>query len=77
MAQRSADRVGEVSDVLLERRIGAGRYEGRAAHQAPEVDGITIVQAGAGQRAGDVVRARFAAAEGVDLQADIVPPAVC
>jgi ribosomal protein S12 methylthiotransferase RimO len=77
MAQRSADRVGEVSDVLLERRIGAGRYEGRAAHQAPEVDGITIVQAGAGQRAGDMVRARFAAAEGVDLQADIVPPAVC
>jgi ribosomal protein S12 methylthiotransferase len=76
MAQRAADRVGEVSDVLIERRIGAGRYEGRAAHQAPEVDGITIIQAGAGQRAGDMVRARFAAAEGVDLLADIVPPAV-
>src|ERR1700736_207366 len=26
MAQRSADRVGEVSDVLLERRVGADRY---------------------------------------------------
>ena len=73
MAQRSADRVGELSDVLLERRIGADRYEGRAAHQAPEVDGITIVQGCAGQRAGDMVRARFAAAEGVDLLADFVP----
>jgi hypothetical protein len=59
--------------VLLERRIGAGRYEGRAAHQAPEVDGITIVQGCAGERAGDVVRATFTAAEGVDLLADIVP----
>ena len=43
MAQRSADRVGEISDVLLERRLGTGRYEGRAAHQAPEVDGLTVV----------------------------------
>ena len=74
MAQRSADRVGEVSDVLLERRIGTGRYEGRAAHQAPEVDGLTIVTGCAGQRAGDLVQARFTAAEGVDLLADFVPP---
>ena len=73
MTQRSADRVGEVSDVLLERRIGPDRYEGRAAHQAPEVDGITIVTGCTGQRAGDLVQARFTAAEGVDLLADIVP----
>jgi ribosomal protein S12 methylthiotransferase RimO len=72
MAQRSADRVGEISDVLLERRLGPGRYEGRAAHQAPEVDGITIVRGCAGARAGDLVRAKFAAAEGVDLRADLV-----
>jgi MiaB/RimO family radical SAM methylthiotransferase len=72
MAQRSADRVGEISDVLLERRLGPGRYEGRAGHQAPEVDGITVVRGCAGARAGDLVRAKFAAAEGVDLRADLV-----
>jgi ribosomal protein S12 methylthiotransferase len=72
MAQRSADRMGEISDVLLERRLGPGRYEGRAAHQAPEVDGITVVRGCADARAGDLVRAKFAAAEGVDLRADLV-----
>jgi ribosomal protein S12 methylthiotransferase len=72
MAQRSADRVGEISDVLLERRLGPGRYEGRAAHQAPEVDGITVVRGCADARAGDLVRAKFATAEGVDLRADLV-----
>jgi ribosomal protein S12 methylthiotransferase RimO len=72
MAQRSADRIGEISDVLLERRLGPGRYEGRAAHQAPEVDGITIVRGCADARAGDLVRAKFAAAEGVDLRGDLV-----
>jgi ribosomal protein S12 methylthiotransferase len=72
MAQRSADRVGEISDVLLERRLGPGRYEGRAVHQAPEVDGITIVRGSADARAGDLVRAKFAAAEGVDLRGDLV-----
>jgi len=75
MAQRAADRVGEAGEVLLERRVGPGRYEGRAAHQAPEVDGITTVRGCAGRRAGDLVRARFTAAEGVDLLADVVPPA--
>jgi ribosomal protein S12 methylthiotransferase len=72
MAQRAADRVGEISDVLLERRLGPGRYEGRAAHQAPEVDGITIVRGCADGRAGDLVRAKITAAEGVDLRADLV-----
>jgi ribosomal protein S12 methylthiotransferase RimO len=75
MAQRSADRVGEVSDVLLERRLGPDQYEGRAAHQAPEVDGVTVVRGGGGGRPGDLIRAKFAAAEGVDLQADAVETA--
>ena len=72
MAQRSVDRIGEISDVLLERRLGPGRYAGRAEHQAPEVDGITIVRGCADARAGDLVRAKFAAAEGVDLRGDLV-----
>ncbi|HLX47562.1 MAG TPA: 30S ribosomal protein S12 methylthiotransferase RimO [Streptosporangiaceae bacterium] len=72
MSQRSADRIGQVSDVLLERRLSTGRYEGRAAHQAPEVDGTTIVRDCTGRRAGDLVRATFAAAEGADLVADAI-----
>jgi ribosomal protein S12 methylthiotransferase len=72
MAQRSADRVGETSDVLLERRLGAGRFEGRAAHQAPEVDGVTVVRGCPDGRAGDLVRARFTGAQGVDLWAEAI-----
>ena len=48
MAQRAADRVGEMVEVLLEEDLGGGRYLGRAAHQAPEVDGTTTVLGGAG-----------------------------
>ena len=72
MAQRAADRVGETADVLLERALGSGRFEGRAAHQAPEVDGITTVHGCAGLRAGDLVRVRITGAEGVDLTAQPV-----
>jgi ribosomal protein S12 methylthiotransferase len=72
MSQRAADRVGTVSDVLLERRLGPGRFEGRAAHQAPEVDGVTMVRTGQDAQVGDMVRARFAETDGVDLAADAV-----
>jgi ribosomal protein S12 methylthiotransferase RimO len=44
MAQRAAERVGEVADVLIDEELGGGRYLGRAAHQAPEVDGTTEVR---------------------------------
>ena len=43
MAQRAADRVGEAVEVLVEEVTGDGRYEGRAAHQAPDVDGSTTL----------------------------------
>ena len=86
VAQRAEERVGEVVEVLLERvhgRVG----EGRAAHQAPEVDGSTTVRcedaparAYAGSppalRVGDLVRARVVATEGVDLVADLLDCAV-
>ncbi len=72
MAQRSADRIGETADVLLERRLGGGRFEGRAAHQAPEVDGTTTVRGCGGNQVGDMVRAKFTATEGADLVAEAV-----
>jgi ribosomal protein S12 methylthiotransferase len=75
VAQRALERHGETVAVLIEESHGHGRYGGRAAHQAPEVDGATEVQAGSGLgqlRAGDLVRAVVTGAEGADLLADAV-----
>src|SRR5690242_7351376 len=44
-AQRAADRVGSLVDVLVD-ALEDGDVEGRAAHQAPEVDGSTTLVAG-------------------------------
>jgi ribosomal protein S12 methylthiotransferase len=75
MAQRGAERVGETVEVLIEEPLGDGRYEGRAAHQAPEVDGVTTVQAEAGLVPGQMVRATVVSSDGVDLVATAEPPA--
>ena len=69
MAQRAADRIGEIVEVLIEEDLGDGRYLGRAAHQAPEVDGTTIVHGAAGAAAGDLVTAEVTGCDGVDLEA--------
>ncbi|HZB31604.1 MAG TPA: 30S ribosomal protein S12 methylthiotransferase RimO [Streptosporangiaceae bacterium] len=76
-AQRAEERVGGIVEVLIE-DYAADRdgHEGRAAHQAPEVDGTVLVlgadhadggPAGGGLAIGDLVRARVVASEGVDL----------
>ncbi|MDA0563947.1 30S ribosomal protein S12 methylthiotransferase RimO [Streptomonospora sp. S1-112] len=69
MAQRSEKRVGSTVDVLIETDLGDGAYEGRAAHQAPEVDGSTVVH-GDGLRVGDIVPATVTEALGADLVAE-------
>ncbi len=67
--QRAEDRIGEAVTVLLESIEGA-EGEGRAAHQAPEVDGSTRVVGLTGDyRIGDMVAARVTGTDGVDLQA--------
>jgi ribosomal protein S12 methylthiotransferase RimO len=85
-AQRAEERVGSTVDVLIEERLPRGsagsvgrgrgstdgRHEGRAAHQAPEVDGTVVVH-GPGPAVGEFVRARVVAAEGVDLIAESLP----
>jgi len=70
MAQRAADRVGEIVEVLLEEDLGGGRFLGRAAHQAPEVDGTTTVLGAPGAAIGEIVPARVTEGDGVDLVAD-------
>jgi tRNA A37 methylthiotransferase MiaB len=70
-AQRAEERIGETLDVLIESDEGDGVFEGRAAHQAPDVDGTTLVT-GTGLRAGDIVRAVVVDTAGVDLVAELV-----
>ena len=72
MAQRAADRIGETVEVLIEEDLGDGRYQGRAAHQAPEVDGTTIVAGAPGAAIGDLVTAQVTGCDGVDLEAAAV-----
>jgi len=69
MAQRAADRVGETVEVLVEDTLGDGRYEGRAAHQAPDVDGSTTLLADRPLARGDLVTARVVESAGADLVA--------
>ncbi|GIE93551.1 30S ribosomal protein S12 methylthiotransferase RimO [Paractinoplanes rishiriensis] len=71
-AQRAEERLDSTVEVLVD-SVAGGEIEGRAAHQAPEVDGSTTLVAGeagvdlAALRPGDLVRARVSGTEGVDL----------
>ncbi|HEX4018678.1 MAG TPA: 30S ribosomal protein S12 methylthiotransferase RimO [Frankiaceae bacterium] len=71
-AARAEERVGSVVEVLVEEvDAEAGFAEGRAAHQAPEVDGSCEVRWAPGDdvpRVGDLVRADIVASNGVDLE---------
>jgi ribosomal protein S12 methylthiotransferase len=76
MAQRAADRVGETIEVLVETVLpgdesGDGQFEGRAAHQAPEVDGSTTLLTDRPLVPGDVVTARVTESAGADLVARV------
>jgi ribosomal protein S12 methylthiotransferase RimO len=92
-AQRAADRVGSTIEVLVDSLNSQpdepGTIEGRAAHQAPEVDGLTRLVTAVGRpgtpgvaesiplsdlRPGDLVRCQVVDNSGVDLVA--VPLAV-
>lgn len=68
-AQRAAERIGTEVSVLVDEVTDRG-VEGRAAHQAPEIDGGTTLTGGPFTvRAGDLVRATVIATDGVDLVA--------
>jgi ribosomal protein S12 methylthiotransferase len=72
MSQRADSRLGEDIDVLIEEETGEGQYEGRAAQQAPEVDGVTTISSSGRLAAGDMVRAVVTGSDGVDLTASAV-----
>ena len=52
----------------------SGTFTGRAAHQAPEVDGVTTVRSAVPLAPGDMVRAVVTGSDGVDLIADAILP---
>jgi ribosomal protein S12 methylthiotransferase len=73
-AQRAEERIGELVEVLVE-STGDDEDErvvGRAAHQGPDVDGVTLLEPAQwpGVAVGDVVGCRVVATEGIDLLAE-------
>jgi ribosomal protein S12 methylthiotransferase RimO len=71
--QRAEERVGETVEVLVEEVDEDEGVSGRAAHQGPDVDGVTLLQPTGGERipvVGDLVTARVVGTEGIDLVAE-------
>jgi ribosomal protein S12 methylthiotransferase len=73
MAERAAERIGEVAEVLVDEVIGDGLYLGRGAHQAPEVDGATEIRSAAPLTPGELVPVLITGSDGVDLQGEAKP----
>ncbi len=74
-AQRMRRYVEKTIDVLLETPLEEGLYQGRGAHQAPEVDGMTIVKVAPGKRglkSGSFVPVRITEALDYDLMGVVV-----
>ncbi|QVQ53641.1 30S ribosomal protein S12 methylthiotransferase RimO [Spiractinospora alimapuensis] len=70
MAQRAEERIGTPVSVLVEAERGEGWFEARAEHQAPEVDGATLLYASTPYAPGDIVSATVVGSDGVDLTAE-------
>ena len=71
VAQRAEERIGSEVDVLVETveddDPDGSPCVGRAAHQAPEVDGECIIEDASGLAVGDLVRCVVVGSEGADL----------
>ncbi|MDH6113054.1 ribosomal protein S12 methylthiotransferase [Kitasatospora sp. MAP12-15] len=70
-AQRAEQRIDTLVEVLVE-SVEDGVVEGRAAHQAPETDGLTTLLGAPDAQVGQFYRARVVASEGVDLVAEAI-----
>ena len=72
-AQRAEERVGETVEVLVEEvDEEEGQVVGRALHQGPDVDGVTLLEVAdcPGVAVGDTVRATVVGTDGIDLVAE-------
>ncbi|WP_068260821.1 30S ribosomal protein S12 methylthiotransferase RimO [Janibacter limosus] len=72
-AQRAEERVGEIVQVLVEEIDGeTGEVSGRAAHQGPDVDGMTMLSGDVETlEVGQIVTAEVVGTEGIDLVAEV------
>lgn len=73
-AQRAEDRIGEQVSVLVEEiDPETGEVSGRAAHQGPDIDGVTLLDGAVdGLVPGALVDARVIGTDGIDLVAEVV-----
>ena len=73
-AQRAEERVGERARVLVEEiDPRAGEVSGRADHQGPDVDGVTLLTGAVDNlEPGSLVTAEIVGTEGIDLVAEVV-----
>lgn len=71
-AQRAEERIGETVRVLVDRNDDEDGLVGRAAHQAPETDGVTLLSTDLELAPGRMVEAKVVASEGVDLVAEVL-----
>src|SRR5699024_12183874 len=73
-AQRAEERVGERARVLVEEiDPGTGEVSGRADHQGPDVDGVTLLTGAVDDlEPGSLVTAEIVGTEGIDLVAKVV-----
>lgn len=69
-AQRAEDRIGEQLLVLVD-SVDGGLVEGRAEHQAPEVDGSVTIRGLADAEIGSIVSAVAVDCAGVDLIGEV------
>ncbi|QBF45573.1 30S ribosomal protein S12 methylthiotransferase RimO [Janibacter limosus] len=72
-AQRAEERIGEVLQVLVEEvDAETGEMSGRAEHQGPDVDGVTLLAGDlSGVEVGALVTAVVVGTEGIDLVAEV------
>jgi ribosomal protein S12 methylthiotransferase RimO len=71
VSQRAASRIGEPVRILIEEV--EPEVTGRAAHQAPEVDGSVRLLGGRRYQVGEFVNAVVVESEGADLVAEVQP----
>ena len=69
-SQRAEDRIGEQISVLID-SVDGDVVEGRAEHQAPEVDGSVTIRGLADAEIGSIVSAVAVDSEGVDLIGEV------
>ncbi|MGE5405308.1 MAG: 30S ribosomal protein S12 methylthiotransferase RimO [Candidatus Saccharibacteria bacterium] len=68
---KNLKRVDNTSRVIIEQKSGRFQYTGRTAFQAPDIDGVTIVNSSEKLEVGELVDVRLESAEGYDLIAYI------